>query len=487
MALPRIFDILGSRDFEKIYRRFSHPQPSSMPGPRKKPHTTPSIITSDLDHRYSPSESESSAHESDGSVQLESTRSATPAPVIPRKRAKQAKQPRAPALAPVPVLVPVPVPDVVAPTINYAVSVFSAAEMKKAVSKRVPKSSSFQLRTDEPWDTTKAQLLVKISDALGAGASLDFSKYNIMIAILRVITKPGQPLTSEADYTLLLHRISSAKVKDPILANVTLTQLEQPNDKENEATVDEKSKKKAAKDPNNLPGNLNKLAKIAQLEKRWPCNQKQESCEGTFCYVDHEGNHLPLSHGRLDCWASSIVSFRVFQLESHSPLSQMRGEEFATIDRPPNHPLFDDNSKLSPVLRKRLENSKNVNAVAGPTINFSIGKELVDLLRPAAPVVAAQPIAPPPVYTAPRSHNEYDLECPTILQINRKQGLDMTLDLFCAEYDLDDGIRDRFRENRYKHARMFRFLTIKDLETMKFWAGEIAEVRDAIDRWSVVA
>ena len=102
-------------------------------------------------------------------------------------------------------------------------------------------------------------------------------------------------------------------------------------------------------------------------------------------------------------------------------------------------------------------------------------------------MVATPPIAPPPVYTAPRSHNEYDLECPTLLQINRKPGLDMTLDAFCLQYELDDGIKDRFKENRYKFARMFRFLTIKDLEAMKFWAGEIAEIRDAIDRWSVVA
>ena len=63
----------------------------------------------------------------------------------------------------------------------------------------------------------------------------------------------------------------------------------------------------------------------------------------------------------------------------------------------------------------------------------------------------------------------------------------MTLEVFCATYQLNDAIRDRFKEHRYKHARMLRYLTIKDMEGMKFWAGEIAEVRDAIDRWSVVA
>ena len=63
----------------------------------------------------------------------------------------------------------------------------------------------------------------------------------------------------------------------------------------------------------------------------------------------------------------------------------------------------------------------------------------------------------------------------------------MTLEVFCATYQLDDAIRDRFKEHRYKHTRMLRYLTINDMEGMKFWAGEIAEVRDAIDRWSVVA
>lgn len=170
----------------------------------------------------------------------------------------------------------------------------------------------------------------------------------------------------------------------------------------------------------------------------------------------------------------------------------MKGEEFATIDQPPNHRLFDynsDSTKLTPILRKRLENAKTATSNAAPTINFSIGKELIDLLRPPtqAPLaVAADPVAPP-VYTAPLQQNNYDLDCPTLLQANQRAGPDMTLEAFCITYELDDRIKDRFKEHRYKHARMFRYLTMKDMETMKFWAGEIAEVRDAIDRWSVIA
>ena len=54
-------------------------------------------------------------------------------------------------------------------------------------------------------------------------------------------------------------------------------------------------------------------------------------------------------------------------------------------------------------------------------------------------------------------------------------------------YDLDDAVKDRFKEHQYKHAWMFRYLTMKDMDAMKFWAGEIAQVQDAIDKWSVAA
>ena len=181
----------------------------------------------------------------------------------------------------------------------------------------------------------------------------------------------------------------------------------------------------------------------------------------------------------------------------------MKGDEHATLDTPPNHRLFDpENAMLNPVLRKRAEMAKGqqqqANAGAAPIINFSFGREFADLLRgpmnaPAAELPIYMPpgpaqnanAPPPPIYTAPPAPNAYDLACPTLLQLNRKPGVDMPLDAFCEQYELDDGIRNRFKEHRYKHSRMFRFLTIKDLEMMMFMAGEIAEVRDAIDRWSV--
>jgi hypothetical protein len=168
----------------------------------------------------------------------------------------------------------------------------------------------------------------------------------------------------------------------------------------------------------------------------------------------------------------------------------MKGEEHAALDRPPNHHLFDPkNTKVSPVLRRRLENTKAQQvANVAPVINFSFTRDFAEAFRGGGPTIPPNRDPPPPVYTAPAlMQNAYDLNCPTLLQANQKPGIDMPLDTFCQCYDLDDGIKNRFKEHRYKHARMFCFLTVKDMEGMAFMAGEIAEVRDAIDRWSIVA
>jgi hypothetical protein len=88
---------------------------------------------------------------------------------------------------------------------------------------------------------------------------------------------------------------------------------------------------------------------------------------------------------------------------------QLKGEECVTIDRPPNHKLFDLNApKLTPVLQHQLdaENAKNLKApaVAAPAlvINFTIRKDIVELFQlhmPAAARLEAviRPEAPIPV------------------------------------------------------------------------------------------
>ena len=83
----------------------------------------------------------------------------------------------------------------------------------------------------------------------------------------------------------------------------------------------------------------------------------------------------------------------------------MKGKEFATIRKPPNHKLFDVNNKeISPVLQRCMANQAQSQATPlAPVFNITLGNEFVNILRPpaAAPAMMppAQAIPPAPPYT----------------------------------------------------------------------------------------
>jgi hypothetical protein len=184
----------------------------------------------------------------------------------------------------------------------------------------------------------------------------------------------------------------------------------------------------------------------------------------------------------------------------------------ATAEIPPNHHLFDNQpTKLSPVLQRRrdAQNQATVAAAAAPTFNFTIGKEVIDLLRnnvpdvgnpgvpappyqePVPPVAMPAPVPPVamPVAVAMPAPNpavpRYDVQYPTLLQADRLPGPDMTITEFCAQNELGDGTLQKFNAHGYERARVLRFITLDDVTKMGLRLGEIAELRDAIERWSV--
>lgn len=100
--------------------------------------------------------------------------------------------------------------------ITYVVSIISASEAKKPATKREIKHATCQVRSDLPWSTLQAQLLVKISDALKP-KTIDFAHYEALFHIPRLLTKPGMVLAGEADYQILLQHVASIKKLDPIV------------------------------------------------------------------------------------------------------------------------------------------------------------------------------------------------------------------------------------------------------------------------------
>ena len=217
---------------------------------RKRQHRLPSIIDSDMDRtdRSSHHDNDSSGSDSLSDSSIVPTDCPTGTGSVTGKRSKGRKKTKTQvSTAPVP-----------ASKVDYILSLFSAIEMKKPAAKREPKKSSLQLPTDEPWDTVKAQLLVKIDDLLKP-STLSIDDYEILFSIPRVVSKPGYPLASATDYAILLERSCKSK-----LVQLSISTVVDHGNKENEeADNGEKLKKKKGRtDPATLPGNVKKATNI---------------------------------------------------------------------------------------------------------------------------------------------------------------------------------------------------------------------------------
>ena len=80
------------------------------------------------------------------------------------------------------------VPDII--KIMYMISIYTAAQMKKEAGKSgATKNTFLELESTEPWDTVKAQLLIKI-DSILKPTTIDFDNYTFSFSVPWVHTKP---------------------------------------------------------------------------------------------------------------------------------------------------------------------------------------------------------------------------------------------------------------------------------------------------------
>ncbi|KAG2109731.1 uncharacterized protein F5147DRAFT_575532, partial [Suillus discolor] len=106
--------------------------------------------------------------------------------------------------------------------VSYIITVFSAAEMKKAKTKRKPISTSVNLNSDEPWDTLKAQVLVKISNTIRPVSSTS-TDYALTYQIPQVLPKPGLSLITQADFDGMMKHVNGMNAVS-LLVNITVVQ-----------------------------------------------------------------------------------------------------------------------------------------------------------------------------------------------------------------------------------------------------------------------
>jgi hypothetical protein len=106
-------------------------------------------------------------------------------------------------------------------TVTYNVTIFSAAEMKKAKNKRVSKNKFFKLKSTAEWDTLKAQILVQIENVLKP-KQIDYKDYNVEFTVPRH-SPHALPLSNGDEYLEMRGR--AMKANDPI-ANLVVTPSE---------------------------------------------------------------------------------------------------------------------------------------------------------------------------------------------------------------------------------------------------------------------
>ncbi|KAG1786504.1 uncharacterized protein HD556DRAFT_1449597 [Suillus plorans] len=104
---------------------------------------------------------------------------------------------------------PVQKPETLVPIITYNISLFPAAEMRKDLKRRRGQGTYLKLTADEPFDTFKAQLLVKIYNEMKP-ATLSFDNYIVSFTIPRLSPSP-LAITNQKDYEELIGQVKKAK------------------------------------------------------------------------------------------------------------------------------------------------------------------------------------------------------------------------------------------------------------------------------------
>lgn len=155
---------------------------------------------------------------------------------------------------------------------------------------------------------------------------------------------------------------------------------------------------------------------------------------------------------------------------------KLKGPETATIDIPPNDPLFDLERLTNPRhnylvdQQQRLLNANKTTIALDPSITTF----LQTLLRPLAniqnrPAPAAPAITP---------------DTDALIPGNLKPGANMSIQDFCARFELPSNLRDKLLAAGFIATRAFTFSKVSRLIQGGLLEGDIAELQSAITEWA---
>ncbi|KAJ7600244.1 hypothetical protein C8J56DRAFT_879968 [Mycena floridula] len=238
-------------------------------------------------------------------------------------------------------------------SITIYVQIFTPDQMKKAKPGKPLLNDFFVLGADEEWDTFTAQTMA-IPRYSSEPIILDSSKYSHLVqTALRSKTDVKAKLIVEPVKTLILNKPDKENTKP---ASQTDGEVDSDGDGKN---MKGKRKSKVPKATAIAPGNKLLNDTIGTLRERWKCPKEGKGrCQSEFCFVPAEGNdHFPLNLARQENWSAAIL----------------KGDNYATLDRPPNNSTFDDlhmPTKQGPsILQQRIAARNQPPPSTAPIIN----------------------------------------------------------------------------------------------------------------------
>ncbi|KAJ7360773.1 hypothetical protein DFH08DRAFT_800216 [Mycena albidolilacea] len=348
-------------------------------------------------------------------------------------------------------------------SIDVNISVFTLKELAKKPKARMDLASGImKVVSTDLQHRFERKLRAKITVLLALPVPLDDNDdIRILFQVPWHVT--NYVLLDDDSYSSMIQ--AALKCRDPTI-NIAAGVPKEINDTSDNIEPPKKAKTNGKKSKISTENDISPInaginAKIGLLRAKYTCHANDGS---DYCWVSGEDKkHIPLGNPHFNLWAAAWA------------------QGTADENSPPNHAIFsgNGNSGLAPqsILQRRIAANQSVASNSAPTINnhFSFPDALMDLLRPAPASAAAVPPATPTTQT----HDGQMLLPPTM-----NVGIAMSIDVFCATYDLDPSITDKLATNGYKKASAFRFIELKDLVSIQFLPGEIAELRQAVREWA---
>ncbi|KAJ7080905.1 hypothetical protein B0H15DRAFT_803832 [Mycena belliarum] len=187
---------------------------------------------------------------------------------------------------------------------------------------------------------------------------------------------------------------------------------------------------------------------IVQLNSEWKCEDR--TCKRFICFPDRKtAKHVPLSHLHVQTWVAAIQG-------------KVINDDGTAVDlkNPPDTKLFDHQEPDSE--DQALIRNRTVKKDSGITINLTLPET-------AAPVPASRSLMPA---MQPVAHPSHPRIAPQ-----------MSLELFSQRYNLSRRIFDKLGAYSVTGPQTLRHLKNNHLEEALLNPAEIADVRDAQDRW----